>query len=83
MYFFDYLWHLNETALCCVWQDAQDIARARQADLPPLQSVLELTTAFKPPQRGEEPVSAQAAPSIAGVPRKHQYNLLSGKFSGV
>lgn len=48
-------------------QDAQDVAAARQMSLPPLQSVVELTTAYQPPQRGEEPVSAQSAPSSAGA----------------
>lgn len=32
-------------------QEAIDAERARQAVLPPLQSVLELTTAFRPPER--------------------------------
>ncbi len=41
------------------------MAAARAAALPPLQSVLELTTAFRPPSRGEAPELA-AAPSSAG-----------------
>ena len=48
-------------------QDAQDIQAARKAQLPPLQSVTELTSAAAPPQRGEVPVTAQAAPSSAGL----------------
>ena len=48
-------------------QDAQDVAAAREASLPPLQSVVELTSAFRPPTRGEAPVTAQAAPSSAGA----------------
>jgi hypothetical protein len=41
--------------------------RARRAALPPLQSVMELTSAFQPPTRGQAPVSAQAAPPSAGA----------------
>ena len=47
-------------------QDAQDIQAAREAQLPPLQAVTELTSASAPPQRGEVPVTAEAAPSSAG-----------------
>lgn len=50
----------------CRVQDAQDVQAARRKSLPPLQSVMDLTTAFQPPQRGEAPVSAEAAPSSAG-----------------
>ena len=39
---------------------------ARGAQLPPLQSVAQLTSASAPPQRGEVPVTAQAALSSAG-----------------
>lgn len=46
-------------------QSAQDAERARHAVLPPLQSVLELTDAVRPPQRGEEP--QMASTSSAGV----------------
>ncbi|KAK9807824.1 hypothetical protein WJX72_010336 [[Myrmecia] bisecta] len=42
-----------------------DVEKARQAELPPLQSVLEMTTAHLPPQRGGAPVTAQAQPSLA------------------
>ena len=45
-------------------QSAQDAERARHAVLPPLQSVLELTDAVRPPQRGEEP--QMASTSAAG-----------------
>lgn len=48
-------------------QDAQDIKAARGAQLPPLQSVAQLTSASAPPQRGEVPVTAQAALSSAGA----------------
>lgn len=40
-------------------QDASDIAAARAAALPPLQSVVELTTAWKPPVRTGEETEAQ------------------------
>ena len=40
---------------------------ARGAQLPPLQSVAQLTSASAPPQRGEVPVTAQAALSSAGT----------------
>jgi hypothetical protein len=43
------------------------VAAARRELLPPLQSVMELTSAFQPPTRGQAPVSAQAAPSSAGA----------------
>ena len=52
---------------CMPSQDAQDIKAARRAQLPPLQSVTELTSASAPPQRGEAPVTAQAATSSAGL----------------
>lgn len=42
-------------------QSAQDAERARHAVLPPLQSVLELTDAVRPPQRGEEPQLASSS----------------------
>lgn len=40
-------------------QDASDVAAAREASLPPLQSVMELTTAWKPPVRTGEETEAQ------------------------
>lgn len=40
-------------------QDASDVAAARAASLPPLQSVVELTTAWKPPVRTGEETEAQ------------------------
>lgn len=46
-------------------QSAQDAERARHAVLPPLQSVLELTDAVRPPQRGEKPQMASS--SAAGM----------------
>jgi hypothetical protein len=39
-------------ALLFVSQEAQDRERARSAVLPPLQSIVELTSAFRPPERG-------------------------------
>ncbi|KAK9799702.1 hypothetical protein WJX73_000201 [Symbiochloris irregularis] len=45
-------------------QDAQDAIRARTATLPPLQSVLDLTSASQMPQRGE--LTEDALPSAAG-----------------
>ena len=66
--------HVCKPCCCLSWdlscgalQDAQDIRAARRAQLPPLQSVTELTSAAAPPQRGEAPVTAQAAPSSAGA----------------
>ncbi|KAK9830975.1 hypothetical protein WJX81_004457 [Elliptochloris bilobata] len=47
-------------------QDAMDVAAARSRELPPLQSVAEMTTAFQPPTRGVAPAAASAAPSAAG-----------------
>ena len=46
-------------------QSAQDAEYARNATLPPLESVLELTDAVRPPLRGEEP--QMASTSSAGV----------------
>lgn len=48
-------------------QDAMDVAAARSRELPPLQSVAELTSAFEPPTRGAAPAAASAAPSAAGA----------------
>ena len=45
-------------------QDALDAIRAKSATLPPLQSVLELTSAAQMPQRGE--LTEEALPSAAG-----------------
>ena len=59
-------------ALLLASQEAQDRERARGAVLPPLQSVVELTTAFRPPERGAPAPAADAvgaataAPSLAG-----------------
>ena len=44
-----------------------DVAAARSRELPPLQSVAELTSAFEPPTRGAAPAAASAAPSAAGA----------------
>lgn len=46
-------------------QSTQDAEYARNATLPPLESVLELTDAVRPPLRGEEP--QMASTSSAGV----------------
>ena len=46
-------------------QSEQDTEYARNATLPPLESVLELTDAVRPPLRGEEP--QMASTSGAGV----------------
>ena len=46
-------------------QSAQDAEYARNATLPPLESVLELTDAVRPPLRGEEP--QMASTSSAGM----------------
>ena len=46
-------------------QSAQDAEYARNASLPPLESVLELTDAVRPPLRGEEP--QMASTSSAGM----------------
>ncbi len=46
-------------------QEADDLKRARQVELPPLQSVLELTSASRPPTRMGEVVEVEAvAPTI-------------------
>ena len=50
----------------CVVQEAQLAAAAQGRQLPPLQSVLELTGATRMPQRGELPVAS--APTTAGAP---------------
>lgn len=42
-------------------QSAQDAEYARNASLPPLESVLELTDAVRPPLRGEEPQLASTS----------------------
>lgn len=47
-------------------QSELDAARAAAAVLPPLQSVLELTTAYRPPERTGAPVAAPA-PDAAGA----------------
>lgn len=46
-------------------QAAEDAAKARSATLPPLQSVLELTSAAQMPLRGE--LTSDAQPSAAGA----------------
>ena len=51
--------------LAITMQEAQDVIRSRSATLPPLQSVLELTSAAQMPQRGE--LTAEAQPSSAGA----------------
>ena len=38
----------------CSFQAQQDSAASRTAELPPLQSIMELTTAWKPPSRGAQ-----------------------------
>ena len=48
-------------------QDALDVEAAKKAILPPLQSVLELTSAAAPPRRNEEPVLSEAATMSAGL----------------
>ena len=48
-------------------QDAMDVAAARSRELPPLQSVAELTSAFEPPTRGAAPAATSGAPSAAGA----------------
>ena len=45
----------------------QDAAWARTVALPPLQSVIEMTSAYKPPARGEEPAMDMVS-SSAGQP---------------
>lgn len=42
-------------------QEARDLEAAKNAVLPPLQSVVELTSAAAPPQRGAEPAAASAS----------------------
>ena len=54
-------------------QSAQDAEYARNATLPPLESVMDLTDAVRPPLRGEEP--QMASTSAAGM-----YTGLSGMF---
>lgn len=51
---------------CLAAQDAQDVEAAKTKVLPPFQSVLELTTAAAPPQRGGEAGSAATAAPSAG-----------------
>ena len=50
---------------CVAVQAAEDASRARTATLPPLQSVVELTSAAQMPLRGE--LTADAQPSAAGA----------------
>ena len=47
-------------------QDALDVEAAKAAVLPPFQSVMELTSAAAPPQRGVQPETATSAASTAG-----------------
>eukprot|EP00879_Flechtneria_rotunda_P011698 GHRR01012219.1.p1 GENE.GHRR01012219.1~~GHRR01012219.1.p1 ORF type:complete len:619 (+),score=253.43 GHRR01012219.1:499-2355(+) len=60
---------LPPVALNMVRQSVLDTQRAKQAVLPPLQSVVELTTAFKPPERTgqltEAPIAATATETAA------------------
>lgn len=62
-------------------QEEQDIAKARQVELPILQSVLDLTTASKPPTRQGEVVleteQAVAAPKISGKMLKDGSGVLA------
>ena len=48
-------------------QAARDLEASKSAVLPPLQSVVELTTAAAPPQRGQEPTLETASVSSAGI----------------
>eukprot|EP00891_Asterochloris_glomerata_P008296 jgi/Astpho2/8296/Aster-01375 len=71
-------------------QSEQDAAWARAAALPPLQSVMEMTSAYKPPARGEEPamdmVSSSAGRALedgSGVlPDGTQWDRQSGEEFG-
>ena len=47
-------------------QDALDVEAAKLAVLPPFQSVMELTSAAAPPQRGVQPETATSGVSTAG-----------------
>lgn len=50
-------------ALLFVSQEEEDLARARSAVLPPLQSIMELTSAFRPPDRSAGmPAAEEGAP---------------------
>lgn len=51
-------------------QSAQDAEYARNATLPPLESVLELTDAVRPPLRGEAPQMASTSSAGMCVPLK-------------
>ena len=46
-------------------QEAELLEASRRSELPPLQSVMELTGAIRMPQRGELPVTSQ--PTTAGA----------------
>lgn len=48
----------------CAEQEMELLEASRSRELPPLQSVLELTGAIRMPQRGELPVTSQ--PTTAG-----------------
>jgi hypothetical protein len=52
---------LPPAALGLLSQSAADAQKARAAVLPPLQSVVELTTAYKPPERSSTAAAAAAA----------------------
>ncbi len=60
----------------------QDAAWARAAALPPLQSVMEMTSAYKPPARGEEPAMDMVS-SSAGQPPSPCLESTSLAVSGI
>ena len=61
-------WQLQgPLASCARCPSLQDAAWARTVALPPLQSVVEMTSAYKPPARGEEPAMDMVSTS-AGEP---------------
>lgn len=55
--------------LSLISQEAQDVAHAQTKSLPPLQSVMELTTAFRPPDRGAGAPEAQTADIVVTAGR--------------
>ena len=60
-------------------QDALDVEAAKSAVLPPFQSIMELTSAAAPPQRGAQPGTAISAASTAGRPHESRRKVKKGK----
>lgn len=72
--------------MCCLQEDTL-AAQARLATLPPLQSVLELTTAVRRPVRSDVAVSAadlagEAVPEAQGMEMRTPAQLAAGLKDG-